>query len=87
MTSDDLKARQELHKGFGDTMSRGVELVAVPFLFGLFGYVIDRLFGIVPVCTVVLAVIGLFGVAVQSYYAYKAAMDEHEANGPWARRA
>jgi F0F1-type ATP synthase assembly protein I len=86
VTLDNLKARQELHNGFGDTMSRGVELVAVPFLFGLFGYVIDRVFGIVPVFTIVFALVGLFGVAIQSYYAYKAAMEVHEANGPWARR-
>ncbi|MHB8466029.1 MAG: AtpZ/AtpI family protein [Acidimicrobiales bacterium] len=86
MTSDELKAQQELYNGFGDTMSRGVELVLVPVLFGLFGYVVDRALGIVPVGTIVLALIGVVGVAIRSYYAYKAKMDEYEATGPWARR-
>jgi F0F1-type ATP synthase assembly protein I len=86
VTSDNLKARQELYNGFGDTLSRGVELAGVPLLFGAFGYFLDRMFGIVPVLTIVISVIGLFGVAARSYYAYKATMEQYEAQGPWARR-
>jgi F0F1-type ATP synthase assembly protein I len=86
VTSDNLKARQELYNGFGDTLARGIELVGTPTLFGLLGYVLDRLLGTVPVMTVILVVFALTGIAVRMYYNYSAAMRAHEEKLPGHRR-
>jgi F0F1-type ATP synthase assembly protein I len=83
---NDLKARQDLYNGFGDTFTRGMEMVLTPLFLGGIGYVIDRLIGIVPVLTIVLSLVGVVGVAVKEYYTYKAAMEAHDAGAPWARR-
>ena len=63
------------------------ELVLSPVLFALLGYLIDRWLGTVPVFTVIFAVVALLGVTVKIYFAYKHEMEEHEANGPWAKRS
>jgi F0F1-type ATP synthase assembly protein I len=82
---DDLKGRQELYNGFGDTFTRGMEMVLTPVLLGAIGYGLDRLFGLVPVLTLVFSLVGIIGVAVKEYYTYKAAMEAHDADAPWAR--
>jgi hypothetical protein len=86
VATDKLKERQELYNGFGDTFTRGIEIVLVPVIFGAFGYLLDWVFGIVPVLTIVIGLIGVVGVAVQQYYRYSAQMEVHEAEGPWKRR-
>jgi len=63
----------------------GWELALAPVLCALIGYGLDRLFGTVPVITVVFAVLGLVGAVVRLYYGYDAEMKEHEKSGPWAR--
>jgi F0F1-type ATP synthase assembly protein I len=85
VTPDNLKARQELYNGFGDTLARGFELVATPAVFGLIGYVLDRIVGTTPVLTVVLVVFAIVGMAVRMYYGYEQAMKAHEAQLPRAR--
>jgi hypothetical protein len=65
--------------------SGGYELALSPALFGLFGYFLDRWLGTVPVITIIFVVIALTGVCVKLYYGYKHEMEEHEANGPWAK--
>lgn len=67
--------------------SGGFELALAPALMGLLGFLIDRAAGTIPVATIVLAVVGLVGVCIKIYYGYKAEMEIHEANGPWARRS
>lgn len=62
----------------------GWELALAPVLLALIGYGLDRLFGTVPVITVLFAVIGLTGAVVRLYFGYQAEMEEHEKNGPWA---
>ena len=83
---DDLKGRQELYNGFGDTFTRGMEMVLTPLFLGGVGYGLDRLLGLVPVLTIVLAMVGVVGVGVKEYYTYKAAMDAHDVDAPWAPR-
>jgi len=63
----------------------GFELVLSPLILALVGFGIDKLFGTVPVFTVLFAVLGLIGVVVKIYYNYRAEMEAHEAEGPWAR--
>jgi F0F1-type ATP synthase assembly protein I len=83
---DELKARQQLYNGFGDTLSRAFELAVMPFLFGGLGYLLDRWLGIVPVLTIILTLMCLVGLGVRMYYGYEADMRAHEANAPWGRR-
>jgi F0F1-type ATP synthase assembly protein I len=54
-------------------------------ILALIGFGIDKLFGTVPVFTVLFAVLGLIGVVVKIYFNYRAEMQEHDAAGPWAR--
>ena len=67
-----------------DSLSRGMELVFTPALLGVAGFVADRFLGIVPVLTIALAVFGVAGMGVRSFYRYDAQMRIHEAAGPWA---
>lgn len=63
----------------------GYELVFSPLILALIGFGIDKLFGTVPVFTVLFAVLGLIGVVVKLYFNYRAEMEKHDAAGPWAR--
>ena len=83
---DDLKGRQELYNGFGDTMTRGIELAVMPFLFGGIGFGLDLLLGTKPLLTIIFAVFAIVGLSVRTYYGYETAMRAHEAEMPWARR-
>ncbi|MGH9151320.1 MAG: AtpZ/AtpI family protein, partial [Acidimicrobiales bacterium] len=80
----DLRERRELYNGFGDTLTRAVELVAVPGVFALAGHLLDRALGTSPLLAVALAVFALAGVFVRAYFAYEVAMRAHEAQRPWA---
>jgi hypothetical protein len=82
---DDLRGRQELYNGFGDTLARGFEIAVIPILFGAFGWFLDRRLGTMPLLTIVLAVFALVAMAVRTYFAYDAEMRAHEATSPWGR--
>ncbi len=83
----DLRQRQELNRGFGDGLARAFELAVTPVVFGLIGYGLDSLLGIVPVLTVVLAVLAVVGMFVRLWYGYDVEMRRHEREGAWARRS
>ena len=83
---DDRTGRRELYSGYGDTLTRGVEMAITPFLVAAIGYLIDRVAGTVPVFTIVFGVIGLVGVGLHTYYTYEARMRLHDTAGPWAKR-
>jgi hypothetical protein len=82
---DDLKGRQELYNGFGETMTRGIELAVMPFLFGAIGFGLDILFGTKPLLTIAFALFAIVGLSVRTYYGYETAMRAHEADKPWGR--
>jgi hypothetical protein len=84
---DDLKGRQELYNGFGETMTRGIELAVMPFLFGGIGFGLDLLFGTKPLLTIAFALFAIVGLSVRTYYGYETAMRAHEADKPWGRPA
>jgi F0F1-type ATP synthase assembly protein I len=83
---DDLKGRQELYNGFGETMVRGVEFALTLAIFAGLGYGLDRLLGMVPVFTIVMFLLGALGLAVKTYYAYEAKMQLIDDSSPWARK-
>ena len=82
---DDLKGRQELYNGFGDSLSRAIELVVTPLIFGLVGLLLDHVLGITPLLTIVFALFAIAGLSVKMYFAYDQQMKAHEASAPWAR--
>ena len=71
---------QQMHKQSG-----GYELALSPALLALIGYGLDRWLGTVPMITIAFAVVGLIGAVSRLYFTYRAEMEEHEANGPWAK--
>jgi F0F1-type ATP synthase assembly protein I len=83
---DELKARQQLYIGFGNTLTRAFELAVTPLLFGGAGYLLDRWLGILPVLTIIFTLLCLVGLGARMYYGYEADMQAQEANAPWARR-
>jgi F0F1-type ATP synthase assembly protein I len=83
---DDLKGRQELYNGFGNTMVLGIEFVLTLVVFSGVGYLLDRGLGLVPVFTIVFFVLGVIGLAVRSYYAYETKMQLIDDASPWARK-
>ena len=82
----DLRDRRQTWSGYGDTLARGIELVATPLLFGLGGWYLDRWAGTRPLFTLLLFLFAVVGMAARMYYAYSAAMEEHERAGAWSRR-
>jgi hypothetical protein len=79
----DLREKRALYNGFGDTLTRAVEFVAIPGVFALIGAFLDDQLGTGSLLTVGLAVIALAGVFVRAYYAYEVAMQQQEAKLPW----
>ena len=81
----DLRDRQDLYNGFGDTLSRAVEFVAAPVLFGLLGRFLDNRLHTGPLLVIALVAFALAGVFVRMYLGYDRDMKEQEAGAPWAR--
>ena len=82
----DLKARQEMNQGFGNALALAIEMVMTPLLFALLGWALDRWLGTSPVLLIALALFGVVGMAVKTYYAYAEKMRQHEQEAPWAPR-
>jgi hypothetical protein len=81
----DLAARRQLNRGYNDGLTRAVEIVATPLLFGWLGYLLDGWVGIRPVFTIVLAAIGVSGIFVKLWLRYDHEMRAHEAGAVWSR--
>lgn len=81
----DLREKRALYNGFGDTMTRAVEFVAAPAVFGFLGHLVDRALSTGALFAIALAVFALIGVFVRAYFAYEVAMRAHEADAPWGR--
>lgn len=79
-----VSQQRELTEQMGRTTG-GYELVFAPLLLALIGYGLDRLFGTVPVLTIIFAVLGLLGAVTKMYFSYRSDMELHERSGPWAQ--
>lgn len=69
---------KHLAAGLDDGVSRSIELVVTPMLFGLAGYGLDRWLGLTPLLTIALALFGIAGVGARVWYEYDASMKAHE---------
>lgn len=83
----DAGATRDLYQGFGDVLARAIEIVAVPFVFGFLGWLVDRWTGLSPVFMIVMGAFGAVGTLVSAYYRYRERMAQHDAAGVWRRAA
>lgn len=81
----ELRDRQHLYNGFGDGLSRAVEMAVTPALFAGLGLLIDTGLGTWPGFTIGLLVFALCGMFIRVWYAYDAEMAVHEQEAAWRR--
>lgn len=74
----DLRTRQDLNRGFSDALGRGIDLALTPVVFGVIGWLIDRVAGTSPVFTIVVATIGVVGTVVKIKLGYDREMAEFD---------
>ena len=77
----------ELYRTFADSYTRAFELAATPAVCGLMGYGLDRWLGIVPVLTLIFALVAFLTLLWRTWYAYVHQMESLEGAGPWASHA
>ncbi len=82
----DLRAKRELHSGFGDALGRGLELALTPVLFGGLGWLLDRWLDTGPAFTIALVVFACAGIFVRMWIGYDTAMRRQEDQVPALRR-
>lgn len=63
----------------GQTLGRGMDFALVVAVFFGVGWVLDRVLGTSPWCTIMLVVLGFVGQFVKMYYEYSATMERLEA--------
>lgn len=75
----DLRAKRELHDGFGESLAKAFEMVVTPLIFGFFGFLLDRRLGTRPLFMIALAIV-VFGYFVWKFWGeYERQMQRHEA--------
>ena len=80
------RANQALYGGFGNALATAFELAGVTIVFALFGLWLDSRFDTRPLWMLVLTMLAIVGLAVRSYYTYKAEIEAEEARRPtWKR--
>jgi F0F1-type ATP synthase assembly protein I len=75
----DLAAKRQLNRGYGDGLSRAIEIVVTPVILGFIGSLVDGWLGTRPGFTIGLAVVGVAGVFVKLWIGYDREMQAHEA--------
>jgi F0F1-type ATP synthase assembly protein I len=78
--------QRELYNGFGDGLAQAFEFAVTPAVFGVLGYILDRVLGTVPLFTILLALLCVVGMFLKTWFVYDAAMKAHDDQSPWARR-
>ncbi len=76
----DLRAKQDLNRGFSDALGRGVDLALTPVVFGFIGWLVDRVAGTSPVFTILIAALGMVGTAVKIKLGYDRQMSAFDGD-------
>ncbi len=76
---ESLEGGNRIDRGVGEGVSRSFELIATPALCGLIGFGVDRLLGTAWVFTAALAIFGIVGTTLSTWYRYDARMRVEEA--------
>jgi F0F1-type ATP synthase assembly protein I len=74
----ELRQRQEMYQGFGNTLARAVELVVTPMLLAGLGYLLDRWLGLFPLLSIVFFVWAFAVTWWRQYHDYNARMQAEE---------
>lgn len=82
---EQVREQGELYRGYGDTLSRALELALTPTIFGGLGWLLDNWIGTSPLFTLVLFVLAVVGMFARMWFGYETRMRAHEAAAPWAR--
>jgi hypothetical protein len=83
----DLAAKRQLNLGYSDGLSRALEIVLTPVIFGFLGGLLDAWLGTRPAFTIAFAVFAVAGLFVKLWIRYDHDMRAHEAKIPGAERA
>jgi len=78
---------REVNTGFGDGLASAFEMLATPAIFGFVGHLVDEHFGTAPLFLLVFAITVFLWEIWKLFARYTAEMDQHLANGPWAKKA
>jgi hypothetical protein len=81
----DLRAKQQLNRGYSDGLARGIEIVVTPAIFGVLGWLLDRWLGTDPFLAIGLGTFGVAGIFAKLWLGYDRDMAEAEAGKPWTR--
>lgn len=82
---DQAEVQRDMYDGFGEAMTRALEFVLIPLLFGFVGYLLDGKFGARPLFMLLLGALGVVGVAIKTFYGYRYRMAQAEKDMPWNR--
>jgi F0F1-type ATP synthase assembly protein I len=74
----ELRDRQDLNNGFGNALTRAVEIVVTPMIFGFFGYLLDGRLGTRPAFMLVFFLLVLGYTLWKHSAAYGVAMDREQ---------
>jgi hypothetical protein len=66
----DLPDRRDLYNGFGETLSRAIEMVVTPAIFAALGYLLDGATGTRPLFTLVFFLVVFVYVAWRQWWLY-----------------
>lgn len=83
----ELRDRQQLNRGYADTLARGLEFALVPVVFGGMGWLVDGWLGTGKIITIALVVFGFVGMTTKVWINYDAAMKREEEGAIWNRGA
>lgn len=78
----DLAAKRQLNRGYGDGLTRAMEIVLTPVIFGALGALLDAWLGTRPGFTIGLAAFAVTGIFVKLWIRYDQDMRAHEAALP-----
>lgn len=83
----DLAARRQLNRGYSDGLSRALEIVLTPLVFGFLGRLVDGWLGTGPWCMIGFGTFAVSGMFVRFWLGYDREMQVHEARIPKATSA
>ena len=81
----DVRAKQQLNRGYSDGLARGIELVVAPLIMGAFGWLLDSWLGTDPILTIVFGVFGIAGIFAKLWAGYDREMRVVQEGKPWTR--
>jgi F0F1-type ATP synthase assembly protein I len=82
----ELRDRQDLNNGFGNALSRAVELTTAPVIFGFLGYLLDGRLGTRPLFMIVLFLFAFCYLSWKHFSRYGAQMEKAQREAITGRR-